>query len=353
MIDVLGLDKAQEWDKLVRRYPDHDVYYLSGYTRAFSRHGDGAPRLFHYKDGGNEAVCVLMVRDVAEDPRFRGRLAPGTVFDAVTPYGYGGFIFMREPDAPTLARLKDELRGALRGAGIISAFFRFHPLAANAEYSRPLMEVTDLGLTVAMDLSDEETIWANITSKNRNMIRKAQKSGITITHSDDRALFEDFRRIYNATMERDGAEPYYYFAPSFYDEIAAGLPGHWQMFSAVKDGAPVAMSIMLGANSQMGYHLSGSLAECRSLAPTNLLLYEAALWGSRHGYRTLHLGGGVGSGQDNLYKFKAAFYRGAGHRFSIGRLITDPDAYRRLVQIRRADPAFDASSRYFPLYRAD
>ena len=50
---------------------------------------------------------------------------------------------------------------------------------------------------------------------------------------------------------------------------------------------------MLMANGKMNYHLSGSIREFSNLAPTNLLLYKAALWGCANGCKTLYLGGGV------------------------------------------------------------
>ena len=110
---------------------------------------------------------------------------------------------------------------------------------------------------------------------------------------------------------------------------------------------------MLYGNKQMHYHLSGSMIEYRNLAPSNLLLYQAALWGCEHGFKTFHLGGGVGSGEDNLYKFKAAFNKMSDYQFSIGKQIFDQDRYDELVKIRRENDAnFDESSHYFPLYRA-
>lgn len=36
---------------------------------------------------------------------------------------------------------------------------------------------------------------------------------------------------------------------------------------------------------------------------SGLKVYKAAIWGCEQGFRTFHLGGGVGSGEDNLYKF--------------------------------------------------
>lgn len=115
----------------------------------------------------------------------------------------------------------------------------------------------------------------------------------------------------------------------------------------------MSMNIMLFANDQIHYHLSGSLVEYCNQAPSNLLLYKAALWGSEHGYKTFHLGGGIGSGEDNLYKFKAAFNRNSDYQFSIGKEIFDQEKYEELVALRVSnDPTFDKTSKFFPLYRS-
>ena len=125
------------------------------------------------------------------------------------------------------------------------------------------------------------------------------------------------------------------------------------MFYAVLNGEIIAISIMLYANQQMHYHLCGSLIEYHHLAPSNLLLYKAALWGCEHGFKTFHLGGGVGSSEDNLYKFKAAFNRNSDYQFSIGKEIFDQGKYDELVAERVArDSGFNQDSKFFPLYRA-
>ena len=103
----------------------------------------------------------------------------------------------------------------------------------------------------------------------------------------------------------------------------------------------------------MHYHLSGAKFEFRKLAPTNLLLYQAALWGSKQGFKSFHLGGGLGSGEDGLFKFKQAFNRYSGLQFSIGKQIIIPEIYNKLVEIRKKeDVDFDENSSFFPLYRA-
>ena len=185
------------------------------------------------------------------------------------------------------------------------------------------------------------------------MIRKAEKNGVEIFHGKDLKLFHDFKRIYNATMDKDHAEEYYYFEDAFYESIHRDLRDNYEMFYAVLDGKIIAMSIMLYANNQMHYHLSGSLFEYRNLAPTNLLLYKAALWGCEKGFKTFHLGGGVGSGEDNLYRFKEGFNRNSDYQFSIGKEIFDQERYNELVAMRaKEDTSFNPESPFFPLYRS-
>ena len=232
-------------------------------------------------------------------------------------------------------------------------FVRYHPVLANAVLMKVVSEVIDLGKTVAFHLDSPEVIWQNIVPKNRNMIRKAEKNGIEIHHAADIALFKDFVQIYNATMDKDNAEEYYYFGDEFYKSIHEDLNGHYAMFYATYEGKIIAMSIMLFANKQMHYHLSGSVLEYRNLAPSNLLLYKAALWGCEHGYKTLHLGGGVGSGEDNLYKFKAAFNRESDYQFSIAKMIFDQEKYDALLKERAARALeFNKESKFFPIYRS-
>lgn len=236
---------------------------------------------------------------------------------------------------------------------IVDNFVRYHPVQGNAVAMKEVSNVIDLGKTIAFDLQSEDVIWQGIVSKNRNMIRKAEKNGIEIRHGHEWELFKDFIRIYNGTMEKDHAEEYYFFGEDFYRSIHEDLAGHYEMFYAVYEGQIIAMSIMLFANKQMHYHLSGSLMEYRNLAPSNLLLYKAALWGCEQGYKTFHLGGGVGSGEDNLYKFKAAFNRNSDYQFSIGKQVFDQEMYDRLVEEWAArDPQFNRESGYFPVYRA-
>lgn len=343
VLSIHNLEDSLDWISIVKSFSQYDVYYMSGYVKAFHVHGDGNPQLFYYEGNGLRAIYVFMKRNTAIEG----------YYDSVTPYGYGGVLFEGDTSEDNLASFWKVYVDKMKEMGVVDNFVRYHPVLGNALQMKSVSTVVDLGKTIAIDLSSEEVIWNNVVSKNRNMIRKAEKNGVEIRHGKDMKLFRDFKRIYNATMQKDNAEEYYFFEDSFYESIHRDLYDNYEMFYAVLDGQIIAMSIMLYANKQMHYHLSGSLMEYRNCAPSNLLLYKAALWGCEQGFKTFHLGGGVGSGEDNLYKFKAAFNRNSDYQFSVGKEIFDRKKYDELVAIRaRTDKDFNSESSYFPLYRS-
>lgn len=342
MIEIISIQDQEKWDSIVGGFPNHDVYYLSGYVKAFELHGDGTPHLLCYSSEKLRAIYVFMRRETAIEG----------LYDAITPYGYGGVLFDGEVVEQYIKAFYKDFCLKMRELNIVSNFVRYHPVLRNADPMRSVSEVIDLGETITMDLESEELIWKNITSKHRNMIRKAGKNGVTIHHSKDPELMKDFMRIYNGTMDSDDADPYYYFQEPFYQSIHDDLRENYEMFYATCDEKIVAMSIMIFANGRLNYHLSGSDWEYRKVAPSNLLLYEAAKWGSGQGMKTFHLGGGVGSAKDGLYSFKAGFNRNSETYFSIGKEIFDKEGYNQLVDLeksRRED--FDPNSSFFPIYR--
>ena len=344
MLKVYTLEESNKWDTVVRSFSEYDVYWLSGYSKGFKLHGDGEPLLFYYENRHIRGINVVFKRDISKVTFFKGKLPGNTYFDFSTPYGYGGWIIEGEGYHEWFSTLEDWCRKN----GVISSFVRFHPVVKNYIFSEGIYNIIPLGQTVAMDLRSPEIIWENISSKNRNMIRKAEKSGVKIFSGRSEALYKEFIGIYNATMEHDNADDYYFFRPEFYNSICFDLPENAQIFYAVKDNEMIAASIMIAANGYLNYHLSGLKYEYRSLAPSNLLLYKAALWGCANGYKTFHLGGGVGSQEDNLFKFKKSFFKGSNLcQFYIGKKIYIQEKYDELISMREP-----INSGFFPEYRA-
>ena len=344
MIQLYTLEEAEKWDEIVKSFTRYDVYYLSGYVKAFEQYGDGKAALIYYTNHSTKAINVVMFRDIADDPFFSRHLERNKCFDIVTPYGYGGFLIEGD-DTDTLER---EYKEFAASRGIVSEFVRFHSMLDNYQKVESIYDEIFLGNTVYINTSDRCTIWNNLTSKNRNVIRKAQKSGLKVYWGRDENLIPKFMEIYNATMKKDNATDYYFFDKPFYETILHDLKHNAMWFYSVLNGEIASIAIFLFGNGKMHYHLSAIRKEYQHLAPSNLMIYEAALWASHNGYKTLHLGGGVGCKEDSLYKFKKAFNRGEDRSFYIGKKIFDQDTYQQLVDLKGD---LIENHRFFPEYR--
>ncbi len=351
-VSVIKFDEIEKWDKIVKSFSNFDVYYLSDYVKAFKIHGDGEPTLFYYQDQNIKAMNVVMKRDISVDKSFTGKIPPNTYFDIATPYGYGGFLIEGKTTEDSLKNLDDEYSHLCKKEGIICEFVRFHPVLNNVEDLKYIYDISTLGKTITVDLYSRNQIWDNLTSKNRNMIRKAKKSGVEIYWGRDPKLFDQFITLYNATMDKDNAKDFYYFKKDFYDSVLNVLKYNSLIFYGRYEGKIISMSMILYSNEQVHYHLSASDREYQYLAPTNLLLFEAACWGCVNGFKTFHLGGGLGSKEDSLFKFKKVFNKNSNSFFSIGRKVFDKNRYDELVLIRKMKVEFDTQSDFFPLYRS-
>lgn len=344
---VISINEPKKWDETVRSFSNYDVYYLIDYLKAFQLNGDGIPLLFYFENATTRAMNVVMKRDVADFELLKGKIESDTYFDISTPYGYGGFLV----EGDDFRALNHAYTEYCVQENIICEFVRFHPLLENWVGLETMYNIMHLGDTVSLDTSSDDVIWKNVSSKNRNVIRKAIKSGLKTYWCREPSIIEPFMSIYNATMDKDSAVSYYYFNREFYESILEDLKHNALWFYTELNGEIAAIAIFIFCNGKMHYHLSASRKEFQSLAPVNLLIYGAAIWACHNGYKRLHLGGGVGSGHDNLYKFKKSFNREQDCEFYIGNKIFNEEQYNEMLEIRKRTSEFDESTPYFPAYK--
>ena len=158
MLSIYTLNESDKWDSIVKSFKNYDIYYMSGYVKAFKLHGDGEPTLVYYHDEEIRAINVVMIRDIAEDSNFKDKLDSQRLFDMATPYGYGGFIYEGTLNDSNLKKLNEEYSNYCHSRNIISEFVRFHPVLQNDKINRAIYEVTDLGKTITMNLISKEQI---------------------------------------------------------------------------------------------------------------------------------------------------------------------------------------------------
>jgi lipid II:glycine glycyltransferase (peptidoglycan interpeptide bridge formation enzyme) len=232
-----------------------------------------------------------------------------------------------------------------------SEFARFNPLKNNSINNKKIYDVIKMGKTVTIELESLEQIWNDLSSKNRNVIRKSKKSGVKIYWGRSPILFDDFIPMYEKTIESDNASKYYFFNKEFFKNILDDLKFNSLIFYAIFNDKIISMAIIIFANGNMHYHLSASDKAYRSLAANNLLLYEVSCWGCENGFKKFHLGGGLGSQEDNLFKFKSAFNKDSNTYFSVGKRIFDIEKYDMLIRKRNLDLQVLEKSGFFPAYR--
>jgi len=348
MLRIITLSEARSWDEIVRSFADYEVYYLSGYVNAHKVHGDGEPLLLLFNYDGERAINIVQKRDISMTDAYRGKIEPEQYFDLATPYGYGGFIF--EGKFPN--NLNGDYTEYCLDNGIVSEFVRFNPLSCYDQNPNNMYTTRLLGRTIGMKLESEEQIWSSLDGKNRNMIRKAKNNGVSVHFGNTDEIIHEFSDIYRSTMLRVNASNYYYFEPEYFKSLLNGLKQNVMIFYAIYKETIVSMAIIIFANKNVHYHLSGSRAGYQSLGATNLLLFEVALWGLRNNYSRFHLGGGLGGNEDSLFKFKESFSRKDTLNYYVGGKIFSTDRYSYLVSMRSERELKSCDSSYFPLYRA-
>ena len=227
---------------------------------------------------------------------------------------------------------------------MVSSFVVFHPLLANA--ASPASEGfrrIELAGTVAWPLGREDLL-APMHKHHRRVVRRAQAEGYEVAVEPAPADLAEFAGVYEQTMRRAGAAPFYFFPQSYWDALPAGVK---LVRVDVRDQGELLASVLgMGEPPWLHYHLGGATDAARGTGASHLALYSLACWGRDQGYDTLHLGGGVGGRDDSLLEFKLRFAPEGRTGVAIGKAVHDLPGYLRLT----GDAAVDWDA-FFPGYR--
>ncbi len=332
------------WAELVGRVP-HDVYHLPEYAEASSAAEGGRPLAYLAESGAAACLIPLIVRDLPEE------LGAAGWRDATSPYGYAGPIVSPGTTPVELAGLLAAFRAAGAAAGLVSAFIRLHPLLPLPPAALGVVgTVRGRGPVVVVDLARPPAeIWADTRENHRTGIRKLERRGYRAA-LDDWAHFPDFVQVYEATMRRVAASPFYFFGPAYYDALRARLGGRLHLCTILApDGRVACAGLFFEEAGIVQYHLGGTADEFLSVAPSKLMFDVVRRWARDRDNRVLHLGGGAGGREDSLFHCKAGFSPLRAEFRSL-EVIFDAERYRLLVERCGTEEGDEAG--YFPAYRA-
>ena len=145
-----------------------------------------------------------------------------------------------------------------------------------------------------------EELWKHIGDKRRNMVRKAEKSGVQVIEATNKADLKAFYQLYGKTMKKLGSPP----QPYKFFEIMWDLfyPQNLMMLLTSYEGKHIAGGLFFLHNGTIHYYYGCSLKEHLQLAPNDLILWHIMRWGNEQGFSYLDYGRSrVGEGT-MLYK---------------------------------------------------
>lgn len=317
-----------DWDDFLSKLPDEkkDLYYSKQYLEL-------------YADEKNVPQCAAAYEgdSVMLMPYMRGEI--NGFYDFETAYGYGGPISNSDDDNWNHCAFRG-IYDLLKSSNYLCGFTRFHPLLHNESLVEEESETRSIKLlydrkTIAIDTSGTcDDIWSTqINSKNRNMIRKAEKNELIFNAEYDYESYDEFIKLYDETMKRLNADEFYFFDRDYYYRLKENLKGQSFLGTIKKDGKLICAAIFMYSKAYGHYHLEGSDREYSGLGANNLLLWKAACEMNKLGIKEFHLGGGTsGAEDDSLYKFKKAFSPNE-KSFYIGKEIFKPDEYERIAKV--------------------
>lgn len=310
------------WDEYLNlcQPNQQDIYFTSQYCKLYET-DESKAKLFVLKQDKFIGLYPFLIK------RIQG-YHKDNLYDIETPYGYGGPITNTEDEG--FNRLFEKrFQQFCCESNIIAEFIRFHPFMNNHHLFKENIWVTCNRKTVVVNVEkDIEEIWNNdISSKNRNVIRKAIKNELTVDFTND---YEPFIEIYNKTMAKVRASDNYIFDKAYYNQIKANK--NCKLMVVKKNNEIIAGGIFMGLGEYFHYHLSGSQKEFLNFSPNNLMIWEAIKFAHNNGFKKFHLGGGASDNEnDSLFKFKNSFSKDICN-FYIGKRIHNEYEYNCLIE---------------------
>jgi hypothetical protein len=335
------------WSQLLEQ-ARHDFYHLPEYVAFVSRHENQTPLAFYAETNQARFLAPLWVREL---PRTLD--ASDDWYDAITPAGFTTPVLFPADDSASLARFLMAFREVGAARGIITTFFRLHPL-----FPLPHAGLTACGdlkphgemVTVDLSLPLEEQ-WTQTCRNHRQNIRQLLRRGF-YAEMDRWEYFEDFIDIYTQNMTRCRALDYYFFSNGFFSDLRAVLGDRVHLCTVFSPPGELASAgLFIDIKGFITAHLAGTGDKFVPYAPAKLMFDYARRWAKEQGAQLLNLGGGVTCTADSLFEFKAGFSKDL-HRYHTFRMVLDEEKYETLNQRWRekVGKSYEESD-FFPIYR--
>ena len=338
MIEVIK--EKKDWNNQLTLARHSDFYHTHDYHH-LSKKEDESPILIKYTDDKTSIVLPLLVRPI-DKSEYK---------DATSVYGYAGVLALHIDDGFKKEKFQAELNSFFISEKIVSVFSRLHPFFEKEEtLLEGLGSITKLGKIVYIDLNEPVDIQRQKYNRRlKTYINKANKL-CTVIEGNTKVHLEAFKELYHENMRRVDADDSYYFSDAYYSKILSSDDFNAELILCKYNETDeiVAGAIFIKTGDIVQYHLSGLSEEYMDLNPIKLIIDKVRIKATEEGFKYFNLGGGRGSEEDSLFKFKSGFSKSI-KEFKIWKDILNQDVYNTLAENHLGT---DTKIDFFPAYRA-
>jgi CelD/BcsL family acetyltransferase involved in cellulose biosynthesis len=289
--EITALDPTCDpyWDKLAASHPDFTIFHSSAWMRVLSKTYRHKPLVLCWSYKGEPAVALAILEVASPLTGRRGVSLPFT--DFCEPLFFSdcdpSIIFQ---DVRTFAERRSwkhfEIRGRLTSKFPRRSSFTFHGHSL------------DLG-------SRAETLFDNFAAPVRRAIRKAERSGLTVSLSTSEGAMQAFYRLHERTRRRHGLPPQpFSFFRNIHREIIQ--PGQGLILLAQHRSKCVAAAVFFYTEKNAVFKFGAYDERYQDLRPNNLVMWNGIRHFAGNGIEKLHLGRTL-LHDEGLRRFKLAW----------------------------------------------
>lgn len=301
-ITLLDEKREQEYDEFIRLSPISLLYASSTYRRLLRRFLDAEDTYFIALNSQNEIVGALP-SFIKRDKSF------GSVINSLPFYGSNGAVIVRDAARSVAGALLEALNEFAISEGCIASTIITSPLETDLSVYDAKTAYTfidsRIGQLTSLPRGRAEInrrIMEMIHSKTRNMVRKAEKSGISVVKNEGPDALSFIASEHQKNMIEIGgiAKPARFF--ELVNEcMKYGVD--YCTYTAYLDATPVAGLLLMMYNGIVEYFTPVIVKEYRSLQPLSLIIYQAMCDFASSGFRLWNWGG-TWLSQKGVYDFK-------------------------------------------------
>ncbi len=332
----INIVKSQEEWRAALTQTNHDWYHTWEYHQLSVKKDESAV-LVTLEFNGKLVALPLILRTYKN------------VKDATSVYGYPGWVTSTELSNEEQLLLLNSIKVWAQQNNVISIFTRLNPLL-NSSLPESSVEVESSGEVVVVDLTiplDEQK--KRYRKNYRNLINRLVKDGFEAYWDNSPESIDKFIQIYNETMDSLEASESYYFDRDYYDSLCKIEGAEVRFYFVSHDGEITCGGIFVFYGDFVHYHLSGTKAEFKRVAPNRLMIDKVRIDATEMGKKSFLLGGGLGGMRDSLFDFKFGFSKQA-ISFNTVKMISDETHYLAFCEEKGISIEF--SEGFFPAYRS-